>query len=401
MNRAKCMGDTVTKKQFIHPPGEPSRNAAKSPPQASGQGLVEYALILALVAVVAIGTMSVLGNGISNAISTVNNSIENSIADAGYLQGSGGSDKPPGSTGVPPTQVPTATPDVPGAPGPEPTDDPGEGGGPLPAEPTDDPPVEPTDDPGEGGGPVVPDPQEPTDLPVLPSATNTTIPPSATYTPTQPTATNTVPPTETNTPVPPTVTNTPKPPTATNTPKPPTPTETPTPITKYVDKFDGNGNMEWVTVAGTWSISGGRYGSSSPDGAVFHPIPFDDYEFEAEVDTINAGSSNNMVTLILFRIENASSFYAVSIRKDGQVVLSKNTSSGWIDSIASRNTSLDHDDENDVRIIAEGKRIQVYVNGTRRINHNDNSNPILSGGIGFANQNSTSRIDDVSIEEID
>ena len=40
-----------------------------------GQGLTEYALILALIALVAIVALSVLGNDVTSALSTVGNSI--------------------------------------------------------------------------------------------------------------------------------------------------------------------------------------------------------------------------------------------------------------------------------------------------------------------------------------
>ncbi|MBI1794459.1 MAG: Flp family type IVb pilin [Chloroflexi bacterium] len=44
-------------------------------PKERGQGLVEYALILVLVAIVVIAALMVLGPIIGNAFSTVNNSL--------------------------------------------------------------------------------------------------------------------------------------------------------------------------------------------------------------------------------------------------------------------------------------------------------------------------------------
>jgi pilus assembly protein Flp/PilA len=44
-------------------------------PQAKGQGLVEYALILVLVAIVVIAALMVLGPIIGNSFSTINNSL--------------------------------------------------------------------------------------------------------------------------------------------------------------------------------------------------------------------------------------------------------------------------------------------------------------------------------------
>jgi pilus assembly protein Flp/PilA len=46
-------------------------------PQEKGQGLVEYALILVLVAIVVIASLMILGPIIGNTFSTVNNSLTN------------------------------------------------------------------------------------------------------------------------------------------------------------------------------------------------------------------------------------------------------------------------------------------------------------------------------------
>jgi pilus assembly protein Flp/PilA len=44
-------------------------------PQEKGQGLVEYALILALVALIVIFVMRMLGPKVGNSYSTINNSV--------------------------------------------------------------------------------------------------------------------------------------------------------------------------------------------------------------------------------------------------------------------------------------------------------------------------------------
>ena len=44
-------------------------------PKERGQGLVEYALILVLVAIVVIASLLILGPVVGNAFSTVNNSL--------------------------------------------------------------------------------------------------------------------------------------------------------------------------------------------------------------------------------------------------------------------------------------------------------------------------------------
>jgi pilus assembly protein Flp/PilA len=41
-----------------------------------GQGLVEYALILALIAIVVIGVLTLLGKGVNNKLSTVGSALQ-------------------------------------------------------------------------------------------------------------------------------------------------------------------------------------------------------------------------------------------------------------------------------------------------------------------------------------
>jgi pilus assembly protein Flp/PilA len=55
-----------------------------------GQGLVEYAVIIALVAIVVIVGISALGPRIGNTFSSINNSL----ADGGILNGDAGGDPP-------------------------------------------------------------------------------------------------------------------------------------------------------------------------------------------------------------------------------------------------------------------------------------------------------------------
>jgi pilus assembly protein Flp/PilA len=52
-------------------------NAMLFSPKERGQGLVEYALILVLVAIVVIAALLIMGPIIGNAFSTVNNSLNN------------------------------------------------------------------------------------------------------------------------------------------------------------------------------------------------------------------------------------------------------------------------------------------------------------------------------------
>jgi len=65
--------------------------SSSSKKHEKGQGLVEYALILVLVAIVVIGTLTILGPSIGNVFSSINNSITTAGGGSGD-GGSGGGD---------------------------------------------------------------------------------------------------------------------------------------------------------------------------------------------------------------------------------------------------------------------------------------------------------------------
>ncbi len=53
----------------------------------------------------------------------------------------------------------------------------------------------------------------------------------------------------------------------------------------------------------------------------------------------------------------------------------------------------------DYKIIVKDANIQVYINGSRVINHTDNSSPLLSGRIGLYNEDAKVYYDDVKVTE--
>ena len=63
--------------EFLWEIQQKGENAMLFYPKEKGQGLVEYALILVLVAIVVIAALLVLGPVIGNAFSTVNGSLNN------------------------------------------------------------------------------------------------------------------------------------------------------------------------------------------------------------------------------------------------------------------------------------------------------------------------------------
>lgn len=68
-----------------------------SPKYQKGQGLVEYALILALVSVVVLGVLLILGPGVGNVFTEINSTLTTNSASASV------------PTAVPPTATPVPT----------------------------------------------------------------------------------------------------------------------------------------------------------------------------------------------------------------------------------------------------------------------------------------------------
>ncbi len=66
--------------------------------QTKGQGLVEYAIVIALVAIVVIAVVRVMGPNIGNTFSTINNSLPGDSAGGGGDDGGGGGDDSGGWT---------------------------------------------------------------------------------------------------------------------------------------------------------------------------------------------------------------------------------------------------------------------------------------------------------------
>ena len=74
-----------------------------------GQGLVEYAIILALVAIVVIGVMRIMGPKLCYTFDTVNNSLPGGSSSSGSTCGGSSAASTPAPTAVPTTSTSTVT----------------------------------------------------------------------------------------------------------------------------------------------------------------------------------------------------------------------------------------------------------------------------------------------------
>ena len=170
-------------------------------------------------------------------------------------------------------------------------------------------------------------------------------------------------------------------------------------ISRFYDEFDGSGNIQWLNRTGTWATTHEYFTSSDDYSEVTGTIPFDNYDFRADVQTTQSkGSSNWDVTMVLFRVQSANTYYAVMLKKDGVVELASNRSGQWQGWLSVTSTRLRPYEDHTFRVKAFGNHFQVFIDNKKYVDYRD-GNPISSGGIGFSNNNSVARIDNVEVDK--
>lgn len=170
-------------------------------------------------------------------------------------------------------------------------------------------------------------------------------------------------------------------------------------VRSYFDQFDGRGNIPWLNRSGTWAAKNQYFTSSDSYSQVTASIPFDSYDFSADVQTVQSMGSNNWdVTMVLFRVQDANTYYAVMLKKDSVVELASNRGGQWHGWLSVTSTRLSAFDNHTFRIKAFGNHIQVFIDGRKYVDYRD-SDPISSGGIGFTNNNSIGRVDNVTVDK--
>ena len=164
----------------------------------------------------------------------------------------------------------------------------------------------------------------------------------------------------------------------------------------YFDPFDGSGNIHWQNSLGTWAATNRYFTSTQFYSKVVGDIPFSNYDFTADVQTTRKGPEIGDVTMVLFRVQSVSSFYAVMLKQDGVVELAKNNNGQWQGWLSVTATHLNSQDNLSFRVKAFGNHIQVFIDNKKVVDYRD-ADPILSGGIGFTNNNSIGRVDNVEV----
>jgi Flp pilus assembly pilin Flp len=167
----------------------------------------------------------------------------------------------------------------------------------------------------------------------------------------------------------------------------------------YYDFFDGKGNISWRNFNGGWAPVSGFFTSNDTYAKAMASIPFPDYEFTVDVQTLQSrGAQASDITMVLFRAQSEQTYYAVMIHKDGMVELAKSVNGKWQGWLSVTLTRLNPFDTHAFRIRAFDEHIQVFIDKKKYIDYRDD-NPIAGGDIGFANNNSVARVDNVEVDQ--
>ncbi len=177
-----------------------------------------------------------------------------------------------------------------------------------------------------------------------------------------------------------------------------------TPVSYPVNDDFGDGNYNgWDVVYGSWSASSGYLEGSN--GAIkIHDTSWwskPGYTIFVKMRTLNAGGNNWDVARIRFRYINEDNYYALLLKKDGNLELAKMQDGTWHPYLANQDTGLNCSDWHEFKIISFRNETEVYVDGTRYLYYWDynpiNNSGSVYGGIALEAENSTADFDDVQV----
>lgn len=136
---------------------------------------------------------------------------------------------------------------------------------------------------------------------------------------------------------------------------------------------------------GLWTLAGGRLVGSyygEPAECYTGLLDWSDYEFAATV-VPQLGSEHR----VLFRVQGGIRSYAAGFSSGGTFRLFKNDNGYRV--IAEAPFEWEPGVEYEIRIVAEGSRLQASVNGQPLIDFADADSPYLTGMIGFSNSDAS------------
>ena len=185
----------------------------------------------------------------------------------------------------------------------------------------------------------------------------------------------------------------------------PTPTEAPTPTPPggdvvFSDDFnDGNANG-WSTQYGSWSVvqdSGSYvyYQSSTNEGRTYTgSSSWANYAVQARVKVDNFNGSNR--AYVCARYKDGNNYYAASLyNRNGGTLEIRRKVGGSSKTLTSKNYSLSTGTWYTVKLVVNGNKIDMYVNGSRELTATDSS--LSSGGIGLIAYKTVTKFDDVIV----
>ncbi|MCX9011805.1 MAG: hypothetical protein OIN66_11865 [Candidatus Methanoperedens sp.] len=159
----------------------------------------------------------------------------------------------------------------------------------------------------------------------------------------------------------------------------------------FIDDFSGSNEGLW-TESGSWRIDGGKYITTGGVSS-FGNSDWDNYIVEVKTRLI----SGNDISIDQ-KWNSLSNFYAL---KTGDAydtfVLNKVDDIGFTNLFNTQLSNIDSAGWHNWRIIANGSKIQAFIDGTQYIDYTDNNNPYLKGNLRLRVTNSNAEYDYIHI----
>lgn len=176
------------------------------------------------------------------------------------------------------------------------------------------------------------------------------------------------------------------------------PTVPATPSGALHDPFDGTGDLTWTFARGTWLQKRGVLTTQSQWAFATAEIPWSDYSYTVDMQTLSAGPEIWDVTRAVFRFQDPNNYYAIVPKTDGAIELAKMQNGVWRPWLAYAQTGLDPRQMHTYRVDVVGNQISVWADGKQYMSYTD-ANPIARGGVGAVNETSAGTIDNVSVKQ--
>lgn len=176
--------------------------------------------------------------------------------------------------------------------------------------------------------------------------------------------------------------------------------------TSFQDDFSSGTQTGWINYGGSFYVNNGEYIATNPEGrpeskSIQTATSFTDFTYDVRVQVGASGNAG-----IIFRVGKTEFipdgyngyYFGISAGSSKQLELGK-ANGGWT-SLKTADFNITANTWYQVRVVAQGTNIKIYVNDmtTPKINYTDVS--FSSGSIGVRNYNAVSKWDDISVTDL-